>query len=110
MGAYSLLIAIVRKGFCEKVMIAAHAAGARGGTLIHGRGTGSLDASKIWGVTIEPEKDIILILTEKSARQEIMKAIYKEAGLTTEGNGIVISLPVEDVIGIANITKEIVEE
>lgn len=105
MEAYSLLLAIVRRGFCENVMMAAQAAGAKGGTVMHARGTGSLDASKVWGVTIEPEKDIILILTEKSVRQDIMKAIYKEAGLTTEGNGIVISLPVEDVIGIANLNN-----
>ncbi|HKL74173.1 MAG TPA: P-II family nitrogen regulator [Clostridia bacterium] len=103
MVAYSLLIAIVNRGYSEKVMMAAQAAGARGGTVMHARGTGSLDATKVLGITIEPEKDIILILTEKSARQDIMRAIYKEAGLTKEGRGIVISLPVEDVIGSANL-------
>jgi nitrogen regulatory protein PII len=105
MVTYSLLIAIVQRGFCESVIMAAQQAGAKGGTVLHGRGTGSSDASKVWGITIEPEKDIVLILTEKSIRKDIMKAIYKEAGLTTEGKGIVISLPVEDIIGISSLTN-----
>jgi nitrogen regulatory protein PII len=107
MVVYSLLIAIVQRGYCESVMMAAKHAGAKGGTVLHGRGTGSLDASKVWGVTIEPEKDIVLILTEKSIRKDIMKAIYKDAGLTTEGKGIVLSLPVEDIIGITSLTNDI---
>lgn len=99
MDSYSLLIAIVRRGFSEEVMFAAKEAGAKGGTVINARGTGSLEASTFMGVAIEPEKEIILILSEKAVRQDIMKAIYKTAGLTTEGNGIVMALPVEDVIG-----------
>lgn len=109
MEAYSLLIAIVRRGFAEKVMIAAQEAGAKGGTIINGRGTGSLDASKFLGVSIEPEKEIILIITEKSIKKEIMIAINKAAGLSTEGNGIVISLPAEDVIGFSQFTNDIEE-
>lgn len=104
MESYSLLLAIVKGGFSDTVMIAAKEAGAKGGTVINARGTGTLDISSFMGAPIEPEKEIILILTEKSIRQDIMKAIYKAAGLTTEGNGIVISVPVEDVIGIARLT------
>jgi nitrogen regulatory protein PII len=106
MDSYSLLFAIVKRGFAETVMTAAREEGARGGTIINARGTGSLDITTFFGVPIEPEKEIVLILTPKSVRLPIMKAIYKAAGLTTEGNGIVISLPVDDVIGIARVTEE----
>ncbi|NLL56222.1 MAG: P-II family nitrogen regulator [Clostridiales bacterium] len=106
MVEYSLLVAIVERGYCETVMKAAKTAGAKGGTVLHGRGTGSLDATKVLGITIEPEKDIVLIVTDKSIRKDIMKAIYQEVGLTTEGKGIVISLPVEDIIGLSSLVKE----
>lgn len=101
-----MLVAIVERGYCETVMKAAKTAGAKGGTVLHGRGTGSLDATKVLGITIEPEKDIVLIVTDKSIRKDIMKAIYQEVGLTTEGKGIVISLPVEDIIGLSSLVKE----
>lgn len=97
--SYSLLVAIVKRGYSESAMSAAREAGARGGTVFNARGTGSLEVQKFLGVPIEPEKEVLLILAEKSVRQDIMRAIYKEAGLETNGNGIVFALPVEDVVG-----------
>ncbi|MBR6751311.1 MAG: P-II family nitrogen regulator [Clostridia bacterium] len=97
--SFSLLVAIVKRGYSESAMSAAREAGARGGTVFNARGTGSLEAQKFLGVPIEPEKEVLLILAEKSVRQDIMRAIYKEAGLETNGNGIVFALPVEDVVG-----------
>ena len=39
----------------------------------------------------------------------VMQAITKSAGLTTEGRGIVFSLPVNDVMGVARVTEELEE-
>lgn len=103
--SYSLIFAIVNRGFSGVVMEGARSAGARGGTIMNARGTGSLDIEKFMGMTIEPEKEIILILAPKEKRKDIMKAIYKTAGLNTEGNGFAIALPVEEVVGLFNLTK-----
>ncbi|MDR2635115.1 MAG: P-II family nitrogen regulator [Clostridiales bacterium] len=103
---FSLIMAVVDRGFASPVMAAARDAGARGGTIINARGTGNLDIEKFFGFIIEPEKEIILILTTKELRHEIMKAIYKTGGLTTEGHGFAIALPVEEVAGIFKLTND----
>lgn len=107
---HSLLMAIVKKGYADDVMEAARQAGARGGTIFRARGTGNHETAKFLGVTIEPEKDVILILARRGSRTAIMRSIYDKAGLHTEGNGLVLALPVENVVGSFNLNKEIIEK
>ena len=102
---FELLVTIVNRGFSDDVMDAAKAAGARGGTILHARGTGVHEESKFFGISIQPEKDMVLILVTKDQRAEIMKAICVGAGLNTEGRGLTFSLPVADVAGIVHLTK-----
>lgn len=104
---YSLLLTVVNKGFADNVMIAARSAGAMGGTVVNARGTGKLETEKFFGVAIEPEKEIVLIITTNALRHDIMKAIYAETGLCTEGAGFCFSLPVEEVIGSFMLTNSI---
>jgi nitrogen regulatory protein PII len=98
--AYHLIITIVNSGFFDQVMEAAKKAGARGGTVVHARGLGSKEAKKYLGITIQPEKDLILILTPKEKKLAIMESIMHEVGLNTAGNGICFSLPVDSAMGI----------
>lgn len=81
-------------------MTAAKKAGANGGTVVHARGLGSKEAMKYLGITIQPEKDLILILTPKDKKSAIMESIMHEVGLNTAGTGICFSLPVDHAIGI----------
>ena len=101
---------LLLKGFSDEVMAAARKAGARGGTIMKARGTGEHEIVKFLGMTIEPEKDVIIILAKKDKRSEIMKAIYEKAGLHTEGNGLVIALPVDDVVGSFNLNSQLADE
>ena len=55
---------------------------------------------KFFGITISPEKEIVIILVEIKLKDTILKAINKAAGLETKGQGIAFSLPVSDVVGI----------
>lgn len=98
---FEAIYVIVNNGFSEAVMTAAKAAGARGGTVFSAHGTGRAEAEKFYGITISPEKEIVLILVPKSIRNNVMKAIYTEIGLGTPGEGIAFSLPATDVIGLA---------
>ncbi|HQC54802.1 MAG TPA: P-II family nitrogen regulator [Clostridia bacterium] len=107
---YSLLMAIVKKGFADDVMDAARSAGARGGTIFRARGTGDHETASFLGVTIEPEKDVIIILAKRGSRTAIMRSIYEKAGLHTEGNGLVFALPVERVVGSFNLNNEIIKK
>ena len=58
------------------------------------------EIAKILGITIEPEKDVVLILTEKDSKKEVMQEISDSVGLATEGRGICFSLPVDNVVGL----------
>lgn len=107
---FELIIAVVNGGFSSKVVDAAKEAGAGGATLIKGRGTGIHETDNFLGVRIQPEKDIIIILSPKSDRNKIMQAIVEQAGLSTEGQGLCFSLPVEDWSGICHLNKMIDNE
>lgn len=100
MMKYDLIITIVNRGFADEVMSAAKKAGAFGGTIINARGTGSNELKEFFGAIIQPEKELVLILTQKEKRNEIMTSICKYAGLDKEGMGISFSLPVDAVSGI----------
>lgn len=97
---YEVITCIVNSGFSEAVMDAARELGARGGTVIRARGTANLEAEKLYGIAIQPEKEIVMILVEASLKNDILHALYKAVGLNTPGQGIAFSMPVEDVAGL----------
>ena len=95
-----LIITIVNKGYAEKVMTEAKKVGATGGTTINGRGLSTERAIKFLNISIEPEKDIVLIIASTLKKNEIMNAIVENCGLKTPGAGICFSLPVDHVVGL----------
>ena len=96
---YALIAAVVNQGYSENVMEAARGAGAGGGTVIPGRRTGSEEAIQFWGMSIQEEKEMILIITEQENKLKIMQAISAKCGLHSEADGLVLSLPIDTVIG-----------
>lgn len=96
---FDLIITIVNRGFSDLVMDAARGAGASGGTILHARGTGVHEMERFFGISIQPEKEFVLILADHDDRQQIMQAIAEQAGLHTHGKGIAFSVPVDDVVG-----------
>lgn len=103
---FEVILCIVNAGFSDSVMAAARECGAKGGTVINARGTAKEEAEKTFGIVVEPEKEIVIILAENKIKEPILHAIYKAAGLNTPGQGIAFSLPVDDVIGISKKTKK----
>ncbi len=91
---FELVVCIVNAGYSENVMKAARSAGARGGSIIRGRGSANPESEEFFGVTIQPDKEIVLVLVTADIKDAVLKTIYKNAGLSTEGAGIVFSLPV----------------
>lgn len=104
---YELIITIVNRGGFEAVKEASKAAGARGGTLLHGLGLGGEEAAKFLGISIQPEKDIVLIVVEREDRENVMQGILDKAGLLTENRGICFSLPVDSALGLAGKNDDI---
>lgn len=100
MNKFECILCIVNSGFTEVAMDAAKLHGAKGGTVIHGRGTVSKEAEKMFNIAIQPEKEIVLILVNTDIKDAILKALYDAVGSNTKAQGIAFSLPVEDVVGI----------
>ncbi len=97
---YELILCIVNAGFSETVMDAAKAAGARGGTLLRGRGTANREAEEFFHITIQPEKEIVMIIVPQEIKDKVLKSIYQQAGLNTAGQGIAFSIAVDRAIGL----------
>ena len=103
---HQVIFCIVNSGYSEAVMDAAKKFGARGGTVIDARGTASKEAETFFGVPVEPEKEIVMILVPTKRRDKILEAIYDEVGLATAGQGIAFSIPVDGVVGLSEETEE----
>lgn len=103
---YELVLCIVNAGFSEIVMDAAKEVGARGGTVIHARGTANREAEQFFNITIQPDKDVVMILVTADIKDAVLHALYQGAGLKTAGQGIAFSLPVDDVVGLSSSTTQ----
>lgn len=101
---YELVLCIVNAGFSEIVMDSAKEVGARGGTVIHARGTANREAEQFFNITIQPDKEIVMILVPAEIKDTVLHALYQGAGLKTAGQGIAFSLPVDEVVGLTSST------
>lgn len=102
---HEVIFCIVNAGFSDAVMEAAREFGARGGTVIHARGTANSEAEKLFQITVQPEKEIVMILVPSEIKNDILHALYGAVGLKTPGQGIAFSMPVDAVVGIAEENK-----
>ncbi|WP_449538930.1 P-II family nitrogen regulator [Ferdinandcohnia sp. Marseille-Q9671] len=97
---YHAITVIVEKGNGEDVIDAATEAGSKGGTIINGRGSGIHETSKLFAMDIEPEKEIVLILSETTGTEEIVTSIRKRLKIDEPGNGIIFIQDVSSTYGL----------
>ncbi len=97
---HEVILCIVNSGFSDDVMEAAREFGASGGTVIRARGTANPEAEKLFGITVVPEKEVVMILIPSNLKNDILHALYKAVGLKTPGQGIAFSLPVDAAVGL----------
>lgn len=98
---YNAIYTIVEKGNADDVIEAAQKAGSRGGTVMHARGSGSEEARKVFNMLIEPEKEIVLIISEEAKTKDIVESIRKETQIEEEGKGIIFVTNVAQTYGLA---------
>lgn len=103
---FELIVTIVNRGFAEEVMDAAKKAGAEGGTIIGGRGTGIHETAKLFGIPIEPEKEIILTLIHSQKTESVLNSISEAVELHKPSRGIAFVLDVEKVVGIYHLENK----
>jgi nitrogen regulatory protein PII len=99
----SLIVSIVRKGWSNIVLEASVKAGATGGTVLLGRGIGVNEKESIFGIPIEPEKEIVLTLVQESEVETILQEIIRAAELNKPGHGLTFVVSVAKVLGMPHI-------
>src|SRR5690606_34817246 len=97
---FQLIVTIVNSGDSSRVVKAASKAGAEGGTIINGRGTGVNEQQKFMNFTIDPEKDVVLTLVPSSYAEQVVESIEQAVDLNAPGKGIAFLIDVEKVFGV----------
>lgn len=97
---YQNIITIVNRGMAEDVIDAAKAAGSKGGTIINARGSGVNETTKLFNMEIEPEKELVMILSKKDTTDGIVASIREKLEIDKPGNGIIFIQNVNNVYGI----------
>lgn len=98
--AHQLIIAIVDKGKDIDVMNIAKAQGARGGTIMVGKGASVFEKKKLSGLNIDPEKEMVMIMTTEEKSKSIMQAISEAMQMDKPNTGVIFTLATEDVMGV----------
>lgn len=94
---FELIFIIVNSGYEDDVMNVVREVGAKGGTLISATGTAKKDAEQFFGIAVHPDKEIILIVTESTVRDAVLRAVYDKFALLGDAQGIAFSLPISEV-------------
>ncbi len=100
---FDLIITIVNKGTCKNIIKASKQAGAEGGTIIYGRGTGIREDKTFLGIPIEPEKEIVLTIVPQTNTEKIHAAIIEAGKLDQPGAGISFVVELKKVAGICHL-------
>ena len=101
-----LITCVVQRGKADKVAKAALDAGAGGATVFFGRGMGLRERLGLLGLAIVPEKEIILIVSEKTDTLRIFNAVIEAGKLDVPGMGIAYVSTIQAVVGLVPSGKD----
>ncbi|MEJ2618759.1 MAG: P-II family nitrogen regulator [Candidatus Thiodiazotropha sp.] len=101
---FKLIIALVEDSTTEKVLEAARAAGATGSTVInHARGEGIEQPKTFLGLTLDTQRDVLLLLVEEHLSRTILEKISEAAEFDNQsGSGIAFQIDIEDAVGVSH--------
>lgn len=97
---YQMIITIVDRGKAEDVIDAAKLAGSKGGTIINARGSGIHETNKIFNMEIEPEKEMVYILSNSDSTESIVSSIREEVEIDKPGKGVIFVQNINEVYGM----------
>ena len=92
-----MIMCIVNHGYEEAVIAAANKVGITGGTFLGAHGLSKLDAEKFFGISIHPEKQIVIMVVPANKKADILNVLYDEVGISQEAQGIAFAIPVDDM-------------
>lgn len=97
-----LIVIIANRNNTDLVMDAAREGGARGGTVLHAKGTAAKGNTTFFGVSLAEEKEVILVVAKGADRNNILRSIMQKAGTDTPAGALAFSLPISHAAGFAN--------
>lgn len=101
-----LIVSIVRKGWGDTILEATMKAGAHGGTVLLGRGIGRNEQMRVFGIQIEPEKEVVLTLVPSDLVDRVLQEVVRAAELTAPGNGLAFVVAVDQIAGIVHLVED----
>ncbi|MBM9514170.1 P-II family nitrogen regulator [Desulfogranum marinum] len=107
---FKLILASVKADITDQVVDAGKEAGATGATIIPARGTGIHEAKTFFGLTLEAQTDIIMMLVEEHLVAKILDSVKKAGEFGKPGTGIAFVLPVEHVVGLESQMEKFKED
>ena len=87
--SYAMILTACSQGYSGEVMEAARRAGATGGTIMTSR------------VSIQEEQEVVSIIVPREIKKKVMREISEKCGCRTPAKGIILSLPVDEIIGLS---------
>lgn len=100
-----LIVTIVRKGWGDTILEASMSAGAHGGTVLPGRGIGKNEQQRVFGIQIEPEKEIILTVVPEALCDSVLREIERAGELNAPGKGLAFTLPLSRLVGVVHMVE-----
>lgn len=97
---HAMILVSLNPGYSEDVMCTARTAGATGGTIVKGLQCSPAETASRFGIPLQAEQEILIIVVPKEKKTEIMSAISSAHGVSSPAHGIAISLPVDAIAGI----------
>ena len=97
---FKLIVSLVKTKQTDHIVEAAKAAGGTGATIIPARGTGIHEAKTFFGLSVDAQTDVVLLLLEKSLVDGVLSAIYEAGRFNEPGTGIALVVDVEHVVGL----------
>ena len=108
---FKLLIVFTEDTKTDEVLDASREAGATGATVInHARGEGLVKARGIFGLEVNSQRDVVLLLVEESRARAILERVATVGEFDeTPGTGIAVQVDVEDAWGVQHQVQELEE-
>ena len=94
-GENSLILITCNQGTSDVVMETAKKAGARGGTVFRARLSGVEELESSYGLTLTPEKEILMIIVPNDIRNAVMENVNQAHGLRSEAEAVICSLGID---------------
>jgi nitrogen regulatory protein PII len=108
--SFSVVVNIIPSESKDQALSIAREAGASGVTILDGQGMGIKEMVSFYRVSFEANDNILLFIVPDQIARNVVNALTRKLHLTTTGDGIVFSIPIQNMRGISVDQQHIFEE